>query len=209
MMHTRGVVIAAALLAAVACKTSSGAKPASTARAGDDRADSATRDGQRVAVEADPQAGQSERAVAEAQAAEQAPSVRPTEGGGGKDPHPLPTEENGKRTYGGDQTAGASGQAGRVPQGMPGQPGAPGTAGAPQDRLEGRVALVDAQNHEIAVDSGQATQQVKVDPSADITVDGKKAAFSDLKQGQEVRVSLDQGSDGPAAKKIEVTHKKK
>jgi cold shock CspA family protein len=130
MTQTRGMMIAAALLAALACKSSSGAKTSSTA-----------------------------------------------------------------------------GQAGGVPEGMPGQPGAQG--GAQQGRLEGRVALVDAQNREIAVDSGQATQQVKVDPSADITVDGKKAAFSDLKQGQEVRVSLDQGSDGPAAKKIEVTHTKK
>lgn len=164
-MRARVMLVAAAILAAAGCKTSGSTRSESTARAGDGGADSATRDGQRVAVEAQPQAGQDERTVAEAQAAEQAPSTRP---------------------------------AGHVPE---------GTA-ARQDELRGRLALVDARNHEIAVDSGQATQQLKVAPSATITVDGKKAALSDLKQGQEVRVMLDQSGDGASARQIEVERTK-
>lgn len=172
---------------------------ASTAnKSGDNRAEAKTEDGQRVAVEADPSRGADERSVAEAQAHEQATSTRPTEGGGGKNPHPLPTEQGGERTFGGDMTAPPAKQQGRVAQ-------------ASGDQVEGRVALIDRQTRELVVDMGTSTRQVKVAQDAEVTIDGAEASFAEIPQGSAIRATLEQrsGDDEPAVTRLDVTRSKK
>jgi hypothetical protein len=231
MSHRRMLVLAAAMGALVACRTSGEAK--SGAQASDDRAGAGTPQAQAQANEKGEGDRQpmSERDRAEAEAAQKAPSVRPSEGVGGHDPHPLPQGERGSASYG-EQPAESAGQAGRVPDTQEratqaersttaGTSGA--TAGtatgtsdanagaatgrtgmASQDELTGRVALLDAGEREIAIDSGSATTQVKVADDAKITVDGKSGSFSEIRQGAEVRARLDRSGDSPKAIEIQV-----
>jgi hypothetical protein len=82
---------------------------------------------------------------------------------------------------------------------------AQGQSMATSNEVSGRVALVNATDRELAIDSGSATTQVKVAPDAKITIDGKSAALKDIKQGASVRASLDRSGDDVQAKKVEVT----
>jgi cold shock CspA family protein len=75
--------------------------------------------------------------------------------------------------------------------------------------VTGRVALVDEEAREIAIDSGDATTQVKVAEDAQILINGEKGDLDDVKQGQEVRASLDAQPEGPQATRVEVTSKAK
>jgi hypothetical protein len=121
---------------------------------------------------------------------------------------------NGKRfvvaaalAFAGAQALAQSG--GGTGSGGPGRPPAQGAAQAPStaapSEVSGRVALVNAADHELAIDSGSATTQVKVAPDAKITVDGKSASFKDIKQGAAVRASLDRSGDEVLAKTVDVT----
>lgn len=220
-MHVRGIGIAAALLlAAAGCRTGTSSKTRSANASGDDRATTEMSGRERTA-QAAPQEGQSERDVAEAQAAEAAPSARAQQGVGGKDPHPLPTEgADATPRYSGDPGAGSAGQQGRVPETIEpgatgsvagtGTPGAAatgtgaGSAATGPSELSGRVALVDREQHEIAIDSGDATTQVKVADGASITVDGRSATLADVRQGASVRARLDRSGDTPQAVQIDV-----
>jgi hypothetical protein len=108
----------------------------------------------------------------------------------------------------GGSSSGGSGGSGMTSGGSAtAQPGQPQASANPNE-VSGRVALVDATNHELAIDSGTATTQVKVAPDAKITIDGKSASFKDIKQGASVRASLDRAGDG-SAKTIEVTSGRK
>jgi hypothetical protein len=112
------------------------------------------------------------------------------------------------RSSGPDQTAvnaepADKQQASTSPADQAAASGAPGDA-LSGDRIEGRVAFVDAGNHEIAIDAGSATTQVRVADDAKITIDGKQSSFDDLKPGANVRVSLDKSGDVPQATVIEV-----
>jgi hypothetical protein len=121
----------------------------------------------------------------------------------------APDAERGERTGASDETVDqdrASEQAistrptesvGQNPHPLPG-------ADVTGDRLEGRVAFVDGANREIAIDAGTATTQVQVAEDAKITVDGRRGTLEDLRQGAEVRVSLDKSGDMPQATEIEV-----
>jgi hypothetical protein len=82
---------------------------------------------------------------------------------------------------------------------------AQGQSMATSNEVSGRVALVNATDRELAIDSGSATTQVKVAPDAKITIDGKAAALKDIKQGASVRASLDRSGDDVQAKNVEVT----
>jgi hypothetical protein len=75
--------------------------------------------------------------------------------------------------------------------------------------VQGRVALVDKETREIAVDAGGATTQLKVAEDAQITINGDKASLEDLKQGQEIRATMNQGGETPEATRIEATSKAK
>ncbi|GAO03143.1 hypothetical protein [Anaeromyxobacter sp. PSR-1] len=223
-MQVRGTAVAAALLlAAAGCKTGTSSKTRTANASGDDKATTEMSGRERTA-QAAPQEGQSERDVAEAQAAEAAPSARAQQGVGGKDPHPLPTEgADATPRYSGDPGAGSAGQQGRVPETMEpgatgsvagtGSPGAATGTGAGTDvtgpsELSGRVALIDREQHEIAIDSGDATTQVKVADGARITVDGRSATLADIRQGAAVRARLDRSGDTPQAVQIDVTPSK-
>jgi hypothetical protein len=147
-------------------------------------------------------------------AGEQAPSSRPSEGVGGHDPHPLPQRDaSGQERYSGDekQTVQQPGQQGRVPDSrMPAGAAAtaPGAVTGSGDTLVGRVAHVDRQTREIAIDAGDATTQVRVADDADITVNGNRAGLDAIQQGAEVRASLDRSGDVPAVRKLEITSAK-
>jgi len=93
-------------------------------------------------------------------------------------------------------TTGAQATQGQAAQAQP--------TAAPSE-VAGRVALVNATDHELAIDSGSATTQVKVAPDAKITLDGKSASFKDIKQGASVRASLDRSGDEVQAKHVDVT----
>lgn len=86
--------------------------------------------------------------------------------------------------------------------------GAAGSTASPSE-VTGRVALVDKNAHEIAIDSGTATTQVKVAKDAQILVNGSKGKFDDIKQGAQVRASLNQAEGTQEATRIEVTSKAK
>jgi hypothetical protein len=103
---------------------------------------------------------------------------------------------------------GASATTGAGTGGMDASAAASGTAAAPSEVI-GRVALVDEEAREIAIDSGDATTQVKISEDAQILINGEKGDLDDVKQGQEVRASLDQLPEGPAATRLEVTSKAK
>jgi hypothetical protein len=142
----------------------------------------------------------------EAAAAQKAPSVAPTEGAGGKAPHPQAQGQGDARRYG-EAPAQSPGQEGRPPNQTPSQATtSPGTnaPGQPSE-VSGRVALVDVMGQELAIDAGTATTQVKVAPDAQITIDGKRASLKDIHQGAQVRASLERSGDETHAKKIEVT----
>lgn len=221
-MHVRRIAIAAALLlAASGCKTGTSSGDRTASASGDDKATTEMSGRERTA-QAAPQEGQSEREVAEAQAAEAAPSARATQGVGGKDPHPMPTESpEGGASYSGDPGAGSAGQQGRVPETMsPGATGSVAGTGTPgaatgtgagtaapaaPTELSGRVALIDRDQREIAIDSGDATTQVKVADDARITVDGRSASLADVRQGASVRARLDRSGEAPQAVQIDVT----
>jgi hypothetical protein len=102
----------------------------------------------------------------------------------------------------------ASATAGTGTGGMDASAAASGTAAAPREVI-GRVALVDEEAREIAIDAGDATTQVKISEDAQILINGEKGDLDDVKQGQEVRASLDQLPEGPAATRVEVTSKAK
>ncbi len=149
--------------------------------------------------------GSSRETADEAAAQQKAASARPTEGAGGKDPHPVANGPAGDRQY--SNAAPPAREQGRANAGttataQTGQPQAQ-TNAAPSE-VSGRVALVNPTDHELAIDSGSATTQVKVAPDAKITVDGKSGSFKDIKQGASVRASLDRTGDG-SAKTIDVT----
>ncbi len=97
----------------------------------------------------------------------------------------------------------------RAQQQPPAGTGAPGASPDARDELTGRIALVDPAQHEIAIDSGTATTQVKVADSARITVDGKQASFADIRQGASVRARLDRSGEEPQAVQVEVTPSRK
>lgn len=126
----------------------------------------------------------------QAAAAQEAPSVTGTEGAGGKRPHPQAQGTGDDRRFG-NAPAQESGQAGRP-------------ATQPME-VSGRVALVNAADHELAIDAGTATTQIKVAPDAEITVDGKRGSLEDIRQGTQVRASLERSGDETHAKRIEVT----
>ena len=84
---------------------------------------------------------------------------------------------------------------------------AQGTAGT--DQVAGRVAFVDVQSRELAIDTGSATTQLAVAEHAQITVNGERASFEQLRQGVEVRATLDRSGDVPTATRIEATSKQK
>jgi hypothetical protein len=109
-------------------------------------------------------------------------------------------------TASGEPSASATGRTGAG--GMDASATASGTAAAPREVI-GRVALVDKEAREIAIDSGDATTQVKLSEDAQILINGEKGDLDDVKQGQEVRASLDQLPEGPAATRVEVTSKAK
>jgi hypothetical protein len=71
--------------------------------------------------------------------------------------------------------------------------------------VSGRVALVSPEDHELAIDAGTATTQVKVAPNAQITINGKRGALKDIHQGAQVRASLERSGDETQATKLEVT----
>lgn len=194
----RAALAAVGLATALAC-----ASP----RAGGERRAEAERetDGQRAAAEGGygtQDEAEEAAAASQARAQEQAPSTRATEGAGGKNPHPLPSGREGDRTFAGDPSAPPAGQQGRVEERGPA-----GQGGSTGDRVEGRVASVDAQARELVVDQGSATRQVKVAPDAQVTIDGERASFGDIQQGSEIRATMEQqaGADEPAATRLEVT----
>jgi hypothetical protein len=131
-------------------------------------------------------------------ASQRAPSQRPSEGGGGHVPHPVATGPQSDPRYG-EQPAPEPG-----PSGRPVQSGS--SAGGSE--VNGRIALVDQANREIAVDAGTTTTQFRVAENAEITVDGQKATLADLPQGAQIRASLDRSGELPEATRIEVTPKK-
>lgn len=130
-----------------------------------------------------------ERRGEQAAAPQQAPSVTGTEGAGGKRPHPQAQGADGERRFG---------EGPAQPSGFAGRP-------AEQTEVSGRVALVNAADHELAIDAGDTTTQVRVAPDAEITVDGKRGSLADIRQGAQVRASLEPGEDGAQAKRLEVT----
>ncbi len=146
---------------------------------------------------------------------ETAAAMRPQEGEGGKSPTPVPSDQGGQQSYAPTRIP-EPGPEGRTPpseQREVAQGNAPANQVAqtpPVDarqQLQGRVAAVLPDN-EIVVDDGQVTTQVKVAPDAQITVDGKKGSFSDLKPGAEVRASLQGTPDGAQATQLQVTSAK-
>ncbi len=196
-----GVVIGAMAALGLACAShNTNARPPSTA----ERA-------------ANPQLpGTSQESAAENHVAQEAPASRPQEGAGGKNPMPLPSDQAGQARYGNQGTAPAPGMEGRVPssrtpaeQAQNAQNATPSdTARTPavdaRNHVSGRVAAIDPQSREIAIDTGTATTQVKVANDARIVVDGKAASFQDIRRGADVRATLSQGSDTPEATSIEV-----
>ncbi|BDG05305.1 hypothetical protein [Anaeromyxobacter oryzae] len=108
----------------------------------------------------------------------------------------------------GSGSVAAEGQGGTQQGGVAAGETAAAGAGAPEqaNQVTGRVALVDKQQHELAIDAGTATTQVKVAQNAKITVDGKSASFDDIRQGAEVRATMDRSGDTPQATEIAITH---
>jgi hypothetical protein len=181
-----------------------------------------------VRVVPDRAAGQTRAGVAQSEAQEQAPSTRPAEALGGLRPHPLPTGRPGEARYGGEIAVPVMGPEGltpepRAPHGTgsavvarersalqqgTGAGSAAAVAAASPDRsnpVVGRVARVDRREHELAIDAGAATTQVKVAPDAKITVDGRSASLDDIPPGAEVRAALDRSGDEPQATTVVVT----
>jgi hypothetical protein len=107
-----------------------------------------------------------------------------------------------------DPSTGAT-TSGDVSAGTSGTGAASGGTMATPREVTGRVALVDEEAREIAIDSGDATTQVKVAEDAQILINGEKGDLDDVKQGQEVRASLDAQPEGPQATRVEVTSKAK
>lgn len=212
-MTKRWLFAAACALALAACKTSSGSK---TARGGAGSEGGGAATAQNAPA---PQGGPARDP--QDTAAEQAPSTRPQQGMGGHDPHPMTTEnEQGQETYSGNapqqpslegktppsrQDAGQGSQASAA-NAPPGQ--SPGAAGG-QSQVSGKVALVDKDAHELAIDAGDVTTQVKVADDAEILINGQKGAFGDIRPGAEVRASLSQSGDTSQATRVEVTSKAK
>jgi hypothetical protein len=157
-----------------------------------------------------PNARTSDANAAQERAHEEAISTRPTEGVGGQSPHPMPRRDaSGQERYSSDEatTLQRPGPEGRTPESR---------AGAPQQQspdargdVQGRIASVDPQEKEIAVDTGGATTQVKLADDAQITVNGQRASFSDLRPGADVHASLDRSGDMPRATRVEVQSKQK
>ncbi|HYG70477.1 MAG TPA: hypothetical protein VD838_22560 [Anaeromyxobacteraceae bacterium] len=211
MTTNRWMIAAAFGLAFAACSTTKESQTTASGEAGrqpqEEEATVAQADDERQEAEPDPQD----------EAAEQAPSTRASSGAGSLDPHPLPTEnEEGEEAYTGTEPQ-QQGQQGRVPPsrqadagtaGMDASASAGGTAAAGTE-VSGRVALVDEDNREIAIDAGGVTTQVKVAEDAQILVNGERASLDDLRQGQEVRASMNQGADVPEATRVEVKSKNK
>lgn len=126
----------------------------------------------------------SEREEAENEAAQQATSVRPTEGVGGRTPHPLPTERSGEARFGETGTPADAGRAGRLPETRLPAEG--------REAITGRVAAIDRDARELTLDAGGALTRVRVPADARITMDGATASFAELRQGTEVRVALEE-----------------
>jgi hypothetical protein len=187
-MHERLLIMAAIALAA--CSTSG------QSRSGTDTGPSTARAEQVEGTEE-----VSETTADDNQAAQQAASTRPTEGAGGKNPHPVASETGEDRRYT-EAPAQEPSQAGR-----PIDSAGAGVGSSSSNEISGRVALVNAQEREIAIDAGDATTQVKIAEDAEITVDGKKASLEDLRQGTEVRASLDRSGDEPKVTQLDVTTK--
>jgi hypothetical protein len=108
------------------------------------------------------------------------------------------TQTQGGTASGGVQGGTASGGA---------QAGASGSVGT--NEVNGRVALVDKQQRELAIDAGDQTTQVRVAKDAKITVDGKSASFEDIRQGAAVRATLDRSGDQPQATEVTITRSEK
>jgi hypothetical protein len=215
-MTNRWMIAAAFALALGACKTTSERETAEAERDRAEEAAVARADDERREAQKDPQD----------EAAEQAPSTRPQSGVGTQDPHPMTEKDaKGEETFSGNAPQ-QQGAEGRVPPSREpgeqdaqatatGMPEASGTApesttaAATPSQVAGRVALVDEQNREIAIDSGDSTTQVKIAEDAQILINGERAELGDVKQGAEVRASLEQLGDQPQATRVEVTSKSK
>jgi hypothetical protein len=154
------------------------------------------------------QSGASKEAADQAAMQQKATSARPTEGGGGKVPHPV--VEGGKDDPRfSDNPAPPAGPEGR-PLYEQGKAGAANQGAVDQaNQVSGRIAAVNPTDREIAIDAGSATTQVRLAPDAKITVDGKTATLQDLRPGANVRASLDRSGDMPVVKKLDVTTSKK
>lgn len=144
-------------------------------------------------------------------AQQKAPSVTGTEGAGGKRPQPQAQGQGDERRYG-EAPAQPSGQQGRPatetpPSQATGTPAQPATnlPGQQPSEVSGRVALVSEADAEIGIDAGTSTTQIKIAPDAEITVNGKRSSLKDIRQGAQIRASLERGEDGLHAKKVEVT----
>jgi hypothetical protein len=155
-----------------------------------------------------PNARASDANAAQERAHEQAVSTRPTESVGGQSPHPMPRRDaTGQERFSSDEatTLQRPGPEGKTPESRVAGP--QGQSADARDTVQGRIASVDQQQKEIAVDTGGATTQVRVADDAQITINGQRASLSDLKPGAEVRAALDRSGELPQAKRVEVQSK--
>ncbi|MGE5433565.1 MAG: hypothetical protein ACM3S3_02140 [Candidatus Doudnabacteria bacterium] len=150
-----------------------------------------------------------------AAANEQAASTRPTEGAGGKDPHPLITDsQQGDPKYGADRSAqagrpveqpgtseGRNARVDRAPDATAGAATAGSAQAAQQPKqpeaqelpeVSGRVTAVTKSELRVQPRDGNEVT-LRMDPTVTtIDLDGRQASLTDLSPGTEVRASYEE-----------------